>query len=258
MNFWGGPQPQTHEQRMNVALEHCERLESRYGTQLLGVTIYGSTARGTDTAYSDVEMLAVLVGEGIEQDFEGLSGPNKVEINVLSEDKLLEQALKVDERWSVTHGQYVYTLPLLETRAGLFESLKKQVLEQSDALFEKAMRGLLTCEIFESIGKLRSAVLEQNRAGVTWIAPVMAQEVAWLLGLAHRHLYRTGSRMLEESLALPDLPHGYLELCQMVCGGDLHSVLTVREQMEALWQGLEGWTLARNLDLTMDGLELSG
>ena len=55
-----GPQPRSRAERLALAQEIFERVLALQGDRLLAVGLYGSTARGTDGPYSDLEMLCVL------------------------------------------------------------------------------------------------------------------------------------------------------------------------------------------------------
>jgi kanamycin nucleotidyltransferase len=50
----------THEERMQLAHDLCERMTHKYSDDLILGGVYGSTARGTDTAWSDLEMTFVV------------------------------------------------------------------------------------------------------------------------------------------------------------------------------------------------------
>jgi predicted nucleotidyltransferase len=50
-------------QRDNPVLQKCHTaLQTLYGERLRGVVLYGSTARGTDSPESDIDLLILLAG----------------------------------------------------------------------------------------------------------------------------------------------------------------------------------------------------
>ena len=56
----GGPQPVEHEQRVKLAREIAGRALEVRGEHTLAIGLYGSTGRGTDGPYFDIEILCVL------------------------------------------------------------------------------------------------------------------------------------------------------------------------------------------------------
>ena len=49
-----------HEDRVDLAGKLTERLLGKYGDGILLGGIYGSTAKGSDTKYSDLEMFFII------------------------------------------------------------------------------------------------------------------------------------------------------------------------------------------------------
>jgi kanamycin nucleotidyltransferase len=63
------------------------------------------------------------------------------------------------------------------------------------------------------------------------------------LGLARRHTYQTGARLLFDSLSLPGRMAGYDRLCGMVMSGRLSERDEVAAACEALWAGVQEWAV---------------
>src|SRR5579863_3720244 len=195
----GGPQPIEHEQRLNLAREIAARAVAVRGEHLLAIGVYGSTARCTDGPCSDLEILCVLNTHDEDYDYEWVHGPWKAEVNFLSKDILLAKAAEVDERWPLTHGAFCNVLALYDLH-NVFTALRDVVLSQPQKSFTSAIRGCITFELYEMMGKLRNAQYSRNTAYFPTIALHMTTFGAYIIGLANRYHYTTGSRVHIESL----------------------------------------------------------
>lgn len=160
--------------------------------------------------------------------------------------KALREAARVDLDWSLTHGRFAWLLPLRDPQAFLPE-LGRLSLAGSDEAFRTAMRRLIVEELYEWAGNLRNALERGESNSLPLIAMGMAQASSLLLGLARRHLYGTGARVLAESLSLADPPEGHECLCRLVLLGRLADPGEVGAACDALWQGVSRWAPVQGL-----------
>jgi kanamycin nucleotidyltransferase len=243
-----GPQPISRAQRWALVEEIAGRVMEVHGDDVLAIGLYGSTARGTDGPYSDIEMLCVLRSLGQDYDHEWTVGPWKAEVNFHSQDLELEEAAKVDADWALTHGQYRDARPLHDPE-GFFDQLRILVRDVTDAQLDSAIHEVVVGEIYELVGKLRNAMQAGALDGVTGIAVEMVRQSALALGLACRHQYRTGAELLADSLRLPGRMAGYDRLCGMVMSGQLSERAEVAAACESLWEGVAEWAAQRGITL---------
>jgi kanamycin nucleotidyltransferase len=94
-----------------------------------------------------------------------------------------------------------------------FVKLRDAVYSQPQECFVEAIRGVIVGELYEWIGKLRNARHNGDTAYLPELALNMAKYGAFIIGLANRHCYLTGSRVLVEFLTLSGRPSGYDTLC---------------------------------------------
>ncbi|MCX7844567.1 MAG: nucleotidyltransferase [Candidatus Bipolaricaulota bacterium] len=242
-----GPQPLAPEERRNLAQRIAEEAR-RSRADVLAVGLYGSLARDEDGPYSDIEILCVLGSSGEEYTREGIVGPAKVEVNFLSQDVLFARAAEVPPEWPLTHGAYVYTRPLYDPQ-GVFPRLREAVRSPPEEAFRRAMQALIVEELYELMGKVRNARHWGAWEELPFLAVHLAFHGALLVGLANRHVYRSASKMLADSLGLPERPSGYDRLCALVQAGKLDSPQGVGEACEGFWCGVSAWAAARGLPL---------
>jgi kanamycin nucleotidyltransferase len=156
-----------------------------------------------------------------------------VDVDLRGREWLLRDAATVEEDWSVTHANYLRTLPLFDPD-GFFPLLAETVRAVPDEKFRQAMSALIVGEIYEAVGRVR------NARGLP--SPGFGHYIVrlgyWLVGQAHRRTWSTATRAVAESLLLPDLPDGYAALCE----GDF-SV----EAVERFWRGVAHWASAHGL-----------
>jgi kanamycin nucleotidyltransferase len=243
-----GPQPMNHEDRLKLAKEIASRFQGHFAESMLAIGVYGSLARGTDTAYSDIEMYCVIKGQRIDTPYEWSTGEWKAEVDVQSADVLLKWAAELDETWSLTHGSCVNILPFYDP-GNFFGQLKELVFDHSDEEFESVIKDMIVGELYEFLGKIRNTVASGNTSSLTIQAGNIAKYGAFMIGLANRSLYSSSSNLLPESLALPDRPNGYDALCELVMRGELNDFPRVVQAADRFWDGVESWAKARGLKI---------
>lgn len=239
--------PASREERRKLAQKIAERARV-FRQDVLAVGIYGSVARDEDGPYSDLEILCVLSSPGEDFTKEWIAHPCKVEVNFVSEDVLFARAREVDPAWPLTHGAYVHIRPLYDPE-GLFPRLKEAVLRAPHEAFQQALRALIVEDLYEVVGKIRNAWHFQACEELPFLAVHLAFYGALLVGLANRHLYRSASKMLADSLRLPERPTGYDALCQRVLAGKLAPADAVVQDCEEFWASVEEWCRRRGIPL---------
>jgi kanamycin nucleotidyltransferase len=247
----GGPKTMTRPRRLELAHEIAGQIHRHYGDRVLALGVYGSVARGTDGPYSDIEMHCVLRGTGFETAHEWSAGAWKAEVDVYSEEVILQSASEIDVDWPLTHGAYIQVLAVYDP-TDFFSHLRDAALLQPDQTFQRVIRDVIVGELYERIGKIRNARALKNITSLPCFAIELAKFGACLIGLANRHLYTSASHFFEESLALPDRPEGYDALCRLVMAGDLGDPARIADASDAFWSGVERWAAERGLQIEED------
>ena len=243
-----GPWPMSHEDRMTLAHEIAKRFREHFAADVLAIGLYGSLARGTDAAYSDIEMYCVVRGNEIDTPYEWSAGKWKAEVDVQSADVLLAWASELDETWPLTHGSCVDLLPLYDP-GNFFSQLKDRAFDHSEGEFEALIKDVIVGELYEFVGKIRNTVATGNTSSLPMQVVNLTKFGAYLIGLANRSLYTSSSDILPESLLLPNRPAGYDALCEMVMRGELNDSLRVEQLADGFWAGIESWAQTRGLKI---------
>ena len=256
------PQPWTHADRLALAEEIAVRLREIHDDTLIAVGLYGSTARGTDGPYSDIEMWCVLTalpaeGErdrlnvserGDHYSHEWVHGPWKAEVDVYAAADLREKATHIDGEWALKHGRFVTLLPVYDP-SGYFAHLRAAADSAPPTAFRDALRELITGEIYEDVAKVRNAIASGHHAALPQLTLSLATYGAYAIGLANRHRFTTGTRLFEEALTLPDRPAAYDPLARLVIAGTLSDPEAIAAAVEAVWQSLLVWLEAQDISI---------
>jgi kanamycin nucleotidyltransferase len=252
MSDWThGPGPRTAAARLALARELARRARARYRGDLVAVGAYGSIARGDDGPYSDLELHCV-VGAPAEQTFELVHDGWKIEIDVVGREQFVAAAGRVDESWAVTHEAYLRVMAL-DDPTGLFATVAGIVRATPGDAFEAAIRRLLVDDLYEATGKLRNARARGHHPPPGFVYYV-ARLACQLVGLINRRTYATASRMLADSLLLPDRPSGHDELCQLCLDCAVGDGDRVFAACEALWSGAAAWARDRGISIASPSL----
>ncbi len=243
-----GPQPMNHEDRLKLANEIAGRFHEHFGENVLAIGAYGSLARGTDTAYSDIEMYCVIKGEEINTSYEWSAGKWKAEVDVQSADILLKWATELDETWSLTHGSCIQILPLYDP-GDFFGQLKDRLFDHKDEEFESVIKAMIVGELYEFIGKIRNTIASGNTSSLPIQIGNITKYGAFMIGLANRSLYTSSSNFLPESIVLADRPNGYDALCELVMRGELNDFPSIVRAADLFWEGIEAWAKTRGLKI---------
>lgn len=245
-------QPRTRADRLALAERIMRRAFTMY--DVLAVGVYGSTARGDDGPYSDLEMM-VIVRMGESHTHEWTSGSWKAEVNVRTLAEALDSAGALDDDWPLTQGEFVHVSPLHDPEA-IFPQLHRRVFDHSDEAFDALAREVIVGDILELAGKWRNMQARGAFAHLPALVVKLAQHTAWLIGIAHRALYSSSANMLAEALQMPDRPAGFDALCAHVMTGDLRDHDRLIARCETLWQGITAWAERRSIGLVTDPLDL--
>jgi kanamycin nucleotidyltransferase len=201
-----------HEERWQVAQEICGRLVDRYGDQIRIGGVYGSTARGTDTPWSDLEMLFVVDDgsdlQGQHLFFQGTAVGYRVYRQGELEAILTEPTL----RWPFHMG----TLSALQVLHG--DPAQVACWLELGALvprekFVAALKDNLPGLVVESHGRLHSSVQRQEtEALIPAVLEVLFEMKTALCLLNQRWTTHDYYQGLVDTFAFPLLPEGYEEL----------------------------------------------
>jgi hypothetical protein len=222
----------THEERFEVAQSLCSRFVAQYPEQVLLCGLYGSTARETDTLWSDLEMWFVVTDECLAQGQELVYRQVAVGYRVVHQGELEAKLKTPSAEWPYLMGvlssmEVLYGYPI---QLWKWLELGKQIPE---AEFHAALKKLLPGLVVESYGRIHSCALRYNRQDITPAVMEVLHEMKLALCLLNRrwvtHDYYQG---LVDSFTFPVLPRGYRELVpELYAAQKLSEILPLADQL---------------------------
>jgi kanamycin nucleotidyltransferase len=150
-----------HPERERLAWKISENMVSEYGDEIILSGVYGSTARGNDTAYSDLEMMVIVTPECSLESRDFLFKDIAVGLSVYPEDRLKtilsEPDLKtpficgVLDVMKIIHGE--------ETQKDRYLKIVESVPKET---FKRALHVHLPTLVWESYGRILSCQARGN------------------------------------------------------------------------------------------------
>ena len=246
--IYEGPRAQDRAGRQKHLDGFVEKLHALYPGHILVIALYGSMARNQEGPYSDIELFCIVDLPATDTTFEWVYGDGKAEINVYGLEIARKLARQVEAKWSLEKGQFLKARSI-SGNARLLEELSELALSVTDEEIKQEVQSITIGELYEWIGKLRNMFYTGDRSGLPVLACKFTETVALVIGLVHRKTYSTGTRQLEESLQMPDIPGGYERLCRLVMTGRLADPKEIGQAMEETWTGLLDWEKEKGIQV---------
>ncbi len=149
----------THEERYNLALKYSEELRRELGNNLVSCCLYGSTSRGTDTKWSDLEMLVVTREDTPSRFF--LVDMIPVSIKTITDDKLSDILQNPDKDWPFYAG-LMNNLEVLSGDEKLPGSYLEIAMNVPESKFIEAAKKNVSELVFESCGRIFSCTVRKR------------------------------------------------------------------------------------------------
>jgi kanamycin nucleotidyltransferase len=202
----------THEVRWQLALHLCERMVATYAGEIIVGGVYGSTARGTDTEWSDLEMLFVV------QDGCKASGQHFIYRGMSAGYRVYEQS-KLEEILSKPRVAWPFHMGMLSVLRVLHgdPAPVEAWLEIGKSLPWETFKTGLKASLPELVGESYGRILSCRERGNKWDVGHAAIEVLYEMNTAlcllnHSSVTHDYYQGFVESLSFPKLPEGYREL----------------------------------------------
>ena len=144
-----------------LALAHTitGHFSARHRTALAG--LYGSTARNTDTLWSDLELLFVVQDGEQATDISALYQGTAVSLRVYTVSSLEHLILHPDGRWPMTMG-ILSALAVLNGDPGAHRSLAGVGGPGTDGCLSQALTRIAPALVFESCGRIHSCAARES------------------------------------------------------------------------------------------------
>ncbi|HSF82421.1 MAG TPA: hypothetical protein VLA49_14375 [Anaerolineales bacterium] len=202
----------THSERTQLAHSLCERMVRQYPDEILVGGVYGSTSRGTDTPWSDLEMWFVVSDGCPAQEQHLLYRDTAVGYRVYQRSELENILTTPSTRWPFHMG----VLSELQVLHG--DPARVQAwIEMGKAIprpkFLAALKAILPDLVVESHGRIHSSLIRQEKHTLfPHVFEVLFEMLTALCLLNQRWVRHDYFQGLEQSFEFPKLPAGYQEI----------------------------------------------
>lgn len=199
----------THEERWRLAEDLCARMAATYPEDIIVGGVYGSTAKGTDTPWSDLELLFIVQGKSNVQSQHFIYRDTAVGYEVIKKGELNVHLVTPTVKWPYWMG----VLSVLHVLCGdpeqirVWSNLGKSVPELK---FKKVLETCLPNFVVESYGRILSCRQRNNTYDIACAVIEVIFEMSTILCLLNQswvtHDYYQG---IAESFSFPKLPEDY-------------------------------------------------
>jgi kanamycin nucleotidyltransferase len=221
-----------HDERQHLAETLCNQMVAHYGDDLLISGVYGSTAAGTDTAYSDLEMLFVVRDRSKLQERHLIYRGTPVGLHVIQRGQLKDMLANPSLRWPYWMG-VLSVLKVLHGDPAQVETWLRAGQAVPIDRFHAALEASLPELIIESYGRIFSCRERGNTHDMAIAALEVLMEMNLALCLLNRawvtHDYYQG---LVDAFIFPKLPTDYATLATALWSArDIHEIVPLAETL---------------------------
>ena len=209
------PIKHSHEERINLSQVILEKLKNKYKEDLLAVAFFGSMSRNEDTDYSDIDMVAVVKGENIADEMQGIKHGLKYGVDIFSQDVVHSKISSIHMRWPLLVGKFVTALPIYD-ESKLFDSYKQLFDETIQKDFRPFIKEMFVEEIFEECNKFISIASTGTREQVIYNSFNLFTKMISFLGVINKAYYLSSVTVTQKAMSLPINFPSFKKLCEGV------------------------------------------
>ncbi|MDH5753757.1 MAG: hypothetical protein OEY95_00900 [Candidatus Bathyarchaeota archaeon] len=200
-----------HEERVNLASKLTELLLKRYRDEILLGGIYGSTAKGTDTEYSDLEMFFIVKNESKAKSFSFAYESMPVNVCVRKLAEVEKDINEIELDWPLKMGR-LFNLKITCGDATIWKRFRRLLEKISgEKINEFIAKETPLC--YEGLGRLKAVKIRGNTHEIGLFVAEVLMEFMLLTAIFNRefinHDYLGG---LPESFTFKYLPKDFKKI----------------------------------------------
>lgn len=245
-------QPHSHQDRTKIAQQLIPFLQEKYGDNLIAFASDGSFARGEDTTYSDLELIAFLEKipeKGIEPIRKIIDGLYIVMI-FETKESYIRKYLEITDIW--------YASGAGKLNAIINEAFVKEVNSFRPANIEKKCLGQIEKRwpFFQEItAKVLNNCLQNEAEAIPLSFPAMVKEVLILLSFLNATPYISLGRYITQARNFQIKPKSFEKLIKTFINGKYQQYKLVEEITEEVFSELEYMIEKKGLKLCEEKLQ---
>ena len=236
----------SHEHKLLYANNVLHEYKKKSLFNLLGLAIYGSTGRNEDSVYSDIEILVIIDGSGVELDVEGLKNGLKYEINIKSLDIIKNDITNIDIKWSIRNGAYFENTVLYE-KQNCFKTIKEWLSEIQKSFTLQVYQKIFFTDIYEQFGKLWASFETKKEDLIRYISLHVFNMLVNYIGLINKFFFKGVSSQVFDALNLPINFPSFYKIGHLLLKNDSIDIKELERHYTILFE-----ILLRFLDIKLD------
>jgi hypothetical protein len=249
-----GIKKHTHRDRNKTIREILPLIQEYFDDNLVALAAQGSYARGDDTDYSDLELIAFLERMPEDRDTQGMSlikDGMLIELQWTTRQLYISEVKEPAEEWHITGSDVL--LPLINeefiVRLNNYkvEDLKKKCLKQVIRHWP---------EVQESVTKLLNAIEQENREGLPILVFHFLSETLKSLSFLNQTPFTTIARYITEVKSFRLKPESYGVFLDIVNNGRYADLQQLSKAVISIFEELEEILTMLNRNLYDDSLEI--
>lgn len=228
-----------HEERVQLAHILTDMMVKKYGDEVLLSGIYGSTAKNTDTEFSDLEMLFLVSNGSKARSFNFAYKGMPVGVLVEKVADVEKDIKEVEVEWPLKMGR-LFNMKLTYGDKALLERFRKTLKSVPTEKFNKCI-AKETALCYEGLGRLKSVKVRMNTYETGLFVAEVLFELNLLVAVLNRefinHDYLRG---LFEAFKFKKLPKNYEKIaCKLLNWNNLSLDETIQLAQELVHNFVE-------------------
>jgi len=242
----------THEERMTLAHEIAGRIVEKYGTNILGIVVYGSVAKDVDAEHSDLDLWVATTEAIPSRDLLFIYRGCAIEVFYGPAQLFLDDAATVNPMWPIRADMRRSYLVLYE-REEFFSRLQAATRDLQAEDFDKVIREQMLW-MQQIVGKLHNASAQMDDYGLLAASRDFVFSTALLIGLANRRYYPGQRGLYRLAQQMPMQPVNYGPLLDQAGGFTTHNSAEVYSAALTLWNNVQEFIATIGIDWDKDEL----
>jgi hypothetical protein len=244
-----GLQPHSHEERGAIIAQLVPLWQQKFGDNMLAIAASASYARGSDQAYSDLELVVFLrdpVPPDEDQYLQRIVDGMLIEAAYVTEETYLEEHRTLSGAWYLAASETlvpIYNPAFITAIVHQLHSIR----HSPEQFVRQAARRFL--DVQESCGKVLNAIGQDNREGLPLLLFDALLHMLVTLSFLNQQPFTTFATFMSQARQFTQKPEKFDELLDMIVAGDYSDLARLREMVLTIFQGFEYLFIGRGFEL---------
>lgn len=243
----------THKDREKVIKELTPLIKKKLGDNLIALAAQASFARGEDSDYSDLELIAFVKKMSRGKEWEGMGKIRDgmlVEIVWMTKEVYVKNTLEVTDDWYIAGSDRL--LPIINKR--FIDSINKYKVENLKAKCLNSAAKLWH-DSQEATCKVLNAVVQKNKLGISLLFFDMYWQMLRTLSLFNQRPFITFAKMIKESFSFELKPKDFDKLTDIMVKGSYNNLKNLNKVVRSVFKEFEKMFEQAGYDLYDDNID---